>query len=184
MNVLIFLRSAMFVGLVAGTSGCRTICPVVVGEADSTTISDDICAAEAYFVVRVTDPLGAPIEGVEVWEILSDPYPEIPGPTHARLRWLTDASGRLDAQPCLMGGSDFEQWRIAPAPVKVSLLVVREQYGPQRIVVNIPASEILATGSPNGPKGVSFSVSDKGAAIVQGPGYRWNTTVTLVPVAK
>lgn len=181
MKMPAFPSTAVFIALVTGAVGCRTACPIMVAEPD-TVISDDICAVEAYLDIRVTDRLGVPIEGAEIWEIESDPEP--PGPTHARLRWFTDAAGRLDAQPCLMGSSAFEQWQIDPAPVKVALLVVREQYGPRRIVVNIPAAEILATGSTNGPRGVSFSVSERGAAILDGPGYRWRTTVTLAPVEK
>lgn len=172
------LHAAMSMAFVTGALGCRTACPFVVGA----VIADDICAAAAYLDIRVTDPSGAPIEGAEMWEIESEPEP--PAPTRARLRWFTDASGRLHVQPCLMGSSDFEEWQIAPAPVKVTLLVVHEQYGPRRVVLEIPASEILATGSTNGPRGVSFSVSETGAAVLEGPGYRWNTTVTLTPIER
>jgi hypothetical protein len=181
MKMLAFLPPAVFIALVTGALGCRTACPIVVAEPGN-VISDDICAVQAYLDIRVTDRLGVPIEGAEIWEIESDPEP--PGPTHARLRWFTDAAGRLDVQPCLMGGSDFERWQIDPAPVKIALLVVREQYGPRRVVLNIPAAEVLATGSTNGPRGVSFSVSERGAAIMDGPVYRWSTTVTLAPVEK
>jgi hypothetical protein len=173
-----FVNAAMFMALVAGAPGCRTACPFVVGA----VIADDICAAVAYLDVRVTDPSGAPIERAEMWEIESEP--DLPAPTRARLRWFTDASGRLSVQPCLMGSSDFEEWQIAPAPVKVTLLVVHEQYGPRRVVLHVPASEVLATGSTNGPRGVSFSVSRTGAAVLEELGHRWNTTVILTPIEK
>jgi hypothetical protein len=173
MKVLASLQSAALLGLVAGALGCRTVCPVV----PVTVIGDQACGVQGFFDIRVTDPLGGPIEGVQVWEVESEP--ELPAPTRARLRWFTDASGRLDARPCLMGSWDFEQWQTAPEPLKVVLLVVREQYGPRRLVLNIPPSEILAHG-----RGVSFSVSETGAAVMQDPGYRWNTTVTLVPVER
>ena len=55
------------------------------------------------------------------------------------------------------------------APVKVALLIVHNKYGPRRISVSIPAPVLYETGGTNGPRGVSFAVSETGAAIMQDP---------------
>jgi hypothetical protein len=54
MKVFAFLHSATFIALVTSAVGCRTACPVMIS-----------AVVQAYLDIRVTDPLGAPIEGAE-----------------------------------------------------------------------------------------------------------------------
>jgi hypothetical protein len=181
MKAPVFVQFALLIGFAIGAVGCRTTRPGV--RMATSVIGDDICAVGSRLDIRVTDPGGTPIEGAELWEI-DEPHLQPPEPTRARLRGSSDAPGQIDLPDCLMGNSEFSRWQLTPTPVNVVLLVVREGYGSRRIVLNVPASDVLAASDVSGvPNGVPFSLSETGKLGWSDPGYRLSASVTLVPVA-
>jgi hypothetical protein len=75
----------------------------------------------------------------QIWE----PQLQPPEPTRAILRSSTDALGRIDIPHCLMGSIGFSKWRLNPELLRLLLLVVHEGYGSRRIVLTVPAAEVL-----------------------------------------
>jgi hypothetical protein len=176
-----FVQFAVLIGFAFGAVSCRTT-RLGVGMGTS-VISDDICAVNSRLDIRVTDPVGTPIEGAELWEVY-EPRLQPPEPTRARLRGSSNVLGQVDLPDCLMGSYEFSRWRLAPTPLKVVLLVIREGYGSRRVVLNVPAPDVLAAGDVSGvPKGVPLLLSDAGTLAWRDPGYRLSASVTLVPVA-
>lgn len=176
------LPPALLIASAAGSLGCGTAYAAVERAPLplEAAVSGDICVVITRLDIRVSDPRGAPIPGAEVWEVI-EPILEPPEPTRAILRSSTDTLGRADAPDCLMGRAEFSQWRLDPAPLRRVFLVVHEGYGSRRVVLNVPATDVLERASMAGPQGLSFSVSPTGTAILD-LAYRLSASVTLPPV--
>jgi hypothetical protein len=99
-----FVPFVLLIGFAIGAAGCRTTDPDIgMGTvAPAGFIHDDICAVNGSLDIRVTDPLGAPIEGAEVWEV-DEPNLQPPEPTLARLRGSSDPGSVRMAEELLPG---------------------------------------------------------------------------------